>query len=120
MDEVSALTAMHSKQRSYRIMSLILFVLTIVIASVAFIVFPKQLPGMLMQVLMVTVMGAVFGLVFLDRVSFMINKKTYKKDILHDYLFTHSHPEDIHRDMELVQELIVSRREAAQEMKRGR
>ena len=120
MDEVKALSTMHAKQRSLRKVCLISFSLIIAVASVAFVVFPKELPGMLMQLMMVIVMGAVFGLVFLDRVSFMINKKMYKKDILHDYLFTHSHPEDIRRDIDLVQELIVSRREAAQELRRGR
>jgi len=119
MDELSALKAMHKKQRSYRVMSLIAFIIIIIFSSVVFVVFPKVVPGMLMQVIMVTVMGAVFGLVFLDRVSFTINKKLYKKDILHDYLFTHSKPEDIHKDVELVQELVSTRRLAAQEMKRG-
>lgn len=119
MDEISALKAMHDKQRILRKLSLALFIVIIAFASVTFVVFPKDLPGVLMQLIMVLVMGAVFGLVFLDRVSFTINKKLYKKDILHDYLFMHSQPEDIHKDIELVQELIVSRRQAAQEMKRG-
>jgi len=117
MDEVSALKAMHRKQRKLRRLCLAVFIAIIAVASVLFVVFPKDIPGVLMQLMMVVVMGAVFGLVFLDRVSFVLNKKMYKKDILHDYLFTHSHPEDIRRDIELVQELIVSRREAAQEMK---
>ena len=87
MDEVKALNAMHAKQRSLRLLCLISFSAIIAVASVAFVVFPKELPGLLMQVMMVVVMGSVFGLVFLDRVSFTINKKMYKKDILHDYLF---------------------------------
>lgn len=120
MDEAKALQMMHAKQRFFRKMSLIIFSAIIAFASVAFVVFPKEIPGLLMQMMMILVMGSVFGLVFLDRVSFILNKKTYKKDILHDYLFTHSQPEDIRRDIELVQELIVSRRQAAQEMKRGR
>jgi len=119
MNEITALKAMHKKQRIYRKASIALFVVIIGVASVGFIVFPKVLPGMLMQMMMVLVMGAVFGLVFLDRVSFTLNKRIYKKDILHDYLFTHSKPEDIHKDIELVQELVVTRRQAAQEMKRG-
>lgn len=117
MDEVTALKAMHKKQRKLRIISLTVFSLIVSVASVLFVVFPKDLPGALTQLMMVVVMGSVFGLVFLDRVSFVLNRKMYKKDILHDYLFTHSQPEDIRRDIELVQELIVSRREAAQEMK---
>lgn len=117
MDEVSALKAIHSKQRKLRRICLAVFSLIVAFATVLFVVFPKEIPGVLMQMMMVLVMGAVFGLVFLDRVSFVLNKKMYKKDILHDYLFTHSQPEDIRRDIDLVQELIVSRREAAQEMK---
>ncbi len=120
MDEASALKAIHSKQRKLRVMSLITFLVIIAVVTVVFVVFPKDIPGVLMQMIMVVVMGAVFGLVFLDRVSFTLNKKTYKKDILHDYLFTHSQPDDIRRDLDLVQELIVSRRKAAQEMKGGR
>ncbi|MDH3327164.1 MAG: hypothetical protein OEM38_10660 [Gammaproteobacteria bacterium] len=119
MNEITALKAMHGRQRSLRKACLTVFVSVVFLASIVFVVFPKELPGVLMQIFMVIVMACVFGLVFLDRVSFTINKKLYKKDILHDYLFTHSIPEDIHKDIELVQELIVSRRQAAQETKRG-
>jgi len=119
MDEISALKAMHAKQHTFRKVSFFVFIIIIGLASVGFVVFPKVIPGVIMQLMMVVVMGAVFGLVFLDRVSFVLNKKTYKKDILHNYLFTHSHPEDMRKDVELVQALIASRRQAAKEMRRG-
>ena len=119
MDEKAALEAMHAKQSKIRKTSMMVLILIIALSSVVFVVFPKTLPGMLVQVIMIAAMASVFGLVFLDRVSFTINKKTYRKDILHDYLFTHSKPEDMHKDVELIQEQVVARRKAAQEQKRG-
>jgi len=118
MNENLAVSAMHKKQYQFRKLSIVIFIIIIILSSILFIVFPKALPGFLSQIVMLIVMGAVFGLVFLDRISFIINRKTYKKDILHDYLFTHSKPEDIHKDTDLVVELIANRRQAAQELKR--
>lgn len=102
-----------------RRISFVVSITFLAITSFLFVVFPKIIPGAIMQLMMLLVMGLVFALVFLDRVSFVINKKLYRKDILHDYLFTHSKPEDIHSDLELVQELVASRRQAALDFKRS-
>jgi len=120
VDEKSALVAIHKKQKDIRLTSTILFSIIVAVSSVLFIVYPKALPGVVMQIIMLFAMSSIFGLLFLDRVSYTINKKLYKKDILHDYLFKHSKPDDMHKEVELVQELVVTRRQAAKEMKRGR
>jgi len=117
IDELSALKTLHTDQKKWRIVSLVSFIFIIVVSSFIFIVIPKVLPGLLFQVVMILAMGSVFGLVFLDRVSFVLNKKFAKKDIVNKYLLQNSKPEDIHQDAELIFELVKNRRAANQEMK---
>ena len=118
VDEIAALRVLHADQKKWRRISLATFLVTIAISSFIFIVTPKLLPGLLFQLVMVLSMGSVFGLVFLDRVSFILNKKFAKKDILNKYLLQNSKPEDMHQDVELILELIKDRRAANQEMKK--
>ena len=117
LDELVAIKAIHAEQKRKRLLCGVSFVTLIVIASLVLVAMPKVLPGLLYQLLMIISMACVFGLFFLDRISFMLTKKFYQKDILHKYLFEHSRPDDIHKDPELVVDLISRRRKAAQEKK---
>ena len=118
VNEIETLRTLHADQKKWRLVSLISFIVIIAISSFIFIVIPKSLPGLLFQVVMILSMGSVFGLVFLDRVSFILNKRFSKKDIVNKYLFQNSKPEDIHQDVELVLDLVKERRAANQEFKK--
>lgn len=118
MDELSAIKSMHKEQKRWRIASLLSFITMIVVSSFVFIVLSREVSGVFVQVLMILSMLSIVGLVFLDRVSFQLNKKFFKQDIFLQYLFKHSKPEDIHKDADIVVELIKDRRAAEQEKKR--
>ena len=57
-------------------------------------------------------------MVFLDRISYQLNKKFFKQDVLHEYLLKHSKPEDVHKDADIIVELIKDRRVVSQGKKR--
>lgn len=118
MDELSALKAMHKDQKRWRMMSMLTFIVLIILSTIVFVVFPRAVSGIFIQFLMIVSMLAIIGLVFLDRVSFQLNKKFFKQDITHEYLFKHSKPEDVHKDADVIVELIKDRRAASQRKKR--
>jgi len=118
IDELAALRILHAEQKKWRRVSTISFILIIAVSSFIFIVIPKTIPGLLFQVIMILSMVSVFGLVFLDRVSFILNKKFAKKDIVNKYLLQNSKPEDMHQDVEFILELVRDRRAANQDLKK--
>ena len=117
MDELSALTSIHKKQKRWRLVSLLSFIAVVVASSFVFIVLSREVPGVLVQILMILCMFSIIGLVFLDRVSFQLNKKFYKKDIMCEYLFKHSKPEDMHEETDIIVELVKDRRAVSQKKK---
>jgi len=118
IDELAALKILHAEQKKWRRVSTISFIVIIAVSSFIFIVVPKAIPGLLFQIIMLLSMGSVFGLVFLDRVSFILNKKFAKKDIVNKYLLQNSKPEDMHQDVEFILELVRDRRAANQDLKK--
>ena len=108
---------MYQSQKRWRLISLLSFIIIIVASTVVFVVFPRSVSGYFVQFLMILSMLSIMGLVFLDRVSFQINKKFFKQDILVEYLFKHSKPEDMHKDPDIMVELIKTRRAAEQAKK---
>lgn len=110
VDELQALETIHQAQKKWRRFFQISFIAIIIVSSVLFVVIPKSLPPMIMQLVMVLSMASVFGLFFLDRISHLINKKKFKQDIVHKYLFKHLKPDDVHKDSELVLEMVTERR----------
>lgn len=118
MDELHAIKSMHNEQKRWRLASMLSFVAILVVSSFIFVVVPREFSGIFIQALMILSMISIVGLVFLDRVSFQLNKKFFKQDIMHEYLFKHSKPEDIHKDADIVVELIKDRRAASQEKKK--
>lgn len=118
MNELALLKDMHESQRKWRKTSLFSFIATVLIASFILIVLGKEVSGILVQIVMILGMLSVAGLVFLDVVSFVLNKKFFKQDVIHEYLFKHSKAEDINEDVDIVMELINDRRAAAQSRKR--
>ena len=109
---------MHKEQKRWRLYSLLSFVVILIISTFIFIVIPRVFSGIFIQMLMILSMLSIIGLVFLDRVSFQLNKKFFKQDMMHEYLFTHSKPEDIHKDADIVVELVKDRRAANQQKKK--
>ena len=118
MDEISVIKEMHQSQKRWRRMAQLIFITIAVLFSVIFIVMGRNISGAVTQILMIISMLSIGGLVFLDVVSFLLNKKFFRKDILGEYLFKHSKPEDMHKAEDIVVELIKDRREACQEQKR--
>ncbi len=117
LDELGALKTIRQGQRKWRRLLQILFLLIIALTSVLFVVFPQVLPSMLMQLIMLCSMASVFGLFFLDRLSFYLNRFMFKQDIVHKYLFQHLKPDDVHKDAELVMELVGKRRQDSKAMR---
>ena len=117
MDELKVLTSIHKEQKRWRLVSLLSFIAIVIASSFVFIVLSREVSGILVQVLMILSMFSIIGLVFLDRVSFQLNKKFYKKDTMCEYLFKHSKPEDMHEDTDIIVELVKDRRAAAQKKK---
>ena len=117
MDELKALQAIHKEQKRWRLVSLLSFVVIIAASSFVFIVLSREVSGILIQVLMILSMLSIIGLVFLDRVSFQLNKKFFKQNIMCEYLFKHSKPEDMHEDADIIIELVKDRRSASQNKK---
>jgi len=118
MDELSAIKSMHKEQKRWRLASMLSFVVILIVSTFIFVVVPREFSGIFIQGLMILSMISIMGLVFLDRVSFQLNKKFFKQDIMHEYLFKHSKPEDIHKDADIVTELLKDRRAASQEKKK--
>ena len=118
MDELNAIKSMHKEQKRWRLYSLLSFVVILVISTFIFVVIPRTFSGIFIQMLMILCMLSIIGLVFLDRVSFQLNKKFFKQNVMHEYLFTHSKPEDIHKDADIVVELVKDRRAANQQKKK--
>lgn len=117
VDELSAVEAIKKKQKTYRQLFKVSFIVAIVFSSILFVVFPKLLPPILMQLIMLLSMGSVFGLFFLDRISYLLNKKFFKQDIVHKYIFQHLKPDDVHKDSDLVVDMINQRRKNSKEMR---
>ena len=117
IDELSALKTIRNTQSKWRRSLRLAFVITIIFSSILFVVFPKVLPGLVMQLVMLLSMGSVFGLFFLDRISHFLAKKYLKQDIIHKYLFQHLKPEDLHKDEDLVLELVAKRRDDSRQLK---
>jgi len=118
LDELSAIKSLQESQRRWKRTCLISFLIIIAVNSAMFVVIPKDLPGLLFQALLIITMFSVFGMVFLDVVAFHINKQLNKKDILYKYLLQHLKAEDVHKDVDLVVQLIKDRRIASQELKK--
>jgi hypothetical protein len=118
VDDLASIKAMHNEQKRWRLLSLLTFIAVLIVSSFVFIVLPRDVSGLFVQVLMILSMLSIIGLVFLDRVSFQLNKKFFKQNVIHEYLFKHSKPEDIHKDADIVVELIKDRRAASQEKKK--
>ena len=118
MDELDAIKSMHKEKRRWRLASMLSFIVILIVSSFIFVVIPREFSGIFIQVLMILSMLSIGGLVFLDRVSFQLNKKFFKQGIMHEYLFTHSKPEDIHKDADIVVELVRDRRAATQKKKK--
>lgn len=117
LDQLSAIKFLHESQRRWKRTCLIGFIVVIAINSSLFVIVPKDLSGLLYQFLLIVSMLAVFGLVFLDTISFFINKQLNKKDVFYKNLLQHSKADDIHKDIELIEKLIKDRRIASQEFK---
>jgi len=109
-DELKAMQDIQTSQKKWRKTIQIIFVTIIFFSSILFIVFPMILPSMLMQFILLLSMASVFGLFFLDRISHQLNKKYFEQEIVHKYFFQHLRPEDLHKDADLVVELISKRR----------
>ncbi len=120
LDELSAIKELHVQQRRWRKRCFIGFISTVLISSVVFILFTTMLHSFILQLVMVISMFAIFGLIFLDWFSFQINKKYFSKEMMHDYVLEHSHPEDIHKDAELTLSLIHDRRQESQRLKKNK
>ncbi|HFE39039.1 MAG TPA: hypothetical protein ENK06_11585 [Gammaproteobacteria bacterium] len=117
MDELELIKEMHESQRNWRRKVMLSFIAILIISTFTFVVVGRNVSGLLTQMLMILSMLSITGLVFLDFISFMLNKKFFRQDIMREYLFTHSKPEDIHKDSDVVVELIKDRRAAAQKKK---
>lgn len=118
MDELTTLESIYKSQKRWKMISMLVFVVIIAISSVVFIVLSRAIPGIVIQVLMILCMFSIVGLVFLDRVSYQLNKKFFEKSVLHDNLFKHSKPEDMYTDADIMVELIKSRRASEKEKKK--
>lgn len=118
MDELQAIKNIHAQQRRWKSKIRIIFLVTIVVASIILIVLPRTFSAIFFQFVMLLSMASIFGMFFLNFISFQVNKRFFKKDVLHDYLFKHSKSDDIEKDPELIEELIRDRRLAAQLQKR--
>jgi len=101
---------MQATQKMWRRTMQISFIAIIVITTSLFVAFPYLLPGALMQLIMLLSMGSLFSLFFLDRLSFMLSKRKFTQDVMHQYFFKNLKPDDVHRDAELVVELVSKRR----------
>lgn len=119
MNELDVLKKMHVSQRQWRMASLLSFIAIIAISSFILVVLARDISGVFVQIIMILSMISVAGVVFLDVVSFVLNKKFFKQDIVHAYLFKHSKSSDFKEDADIIIELIKDRRAAAQEQKRG-
>lgn len=117
VDELNAVQSIQQSQKKWRRSFQTIFVLIALLSPVMFVVFPKDVPGLLMQVVMLLSMVSVFGLFFLDRISHLLNKKYFKQEIVHKYIFQHLKPDDIHKDAELVVDLIGKRRKDGKAMR---
>jgi len=117
MDDLDALSDLHNSQKKWRLVSKLCFVFIVLISTLVFVIYPRDVSGFLIQILMILSMLSIIGLVFLDRVSYQLNKKFFKQDLLHEYLLKHSKPEDIHKDTDIIVELIKDRRSVSQKKK---
>ena len=120
MDELKSIIAIHKEQKRWRLMSLISFIIIIIASSFVFVIFSREVSGVLVQVLMILTMFSIMGLVFLDRVSYQLNKKFYKQNITSEYLFKHLKPEDMYTDSDILVELIKDRHVASMKKKFGK
>lgn len=118
MNELEAVQAIQGSQKKWRRLMKFSFIIVVVFATTLFVVSPKILPSTFMQMILLISMGSLFALFFLDRISFILVKQLFKKDILHKYLFQHLKPEDVHRDVELLVEMIGKRRRDTKEFRR--
>lgn len=117
MDELVVIKEMHKSQRQWRLATQLSFIAIVLISSFILVVLGREVSGILIQLVMLLSMVSIAGLVFLDFISFMLNKKFFKQDIIHEYLFKHAKHEDFNKDPEIVVELIKDRRAASQESK---
>lgn len=116
-DELSAIKELHIQQRRWRKRCFISLLSIVIILSVVFIMFAPMLHGLLMQLMMVISMFSIAGLIFLDWLSFQVNKRKFPKEIVHNYVLEHSKPEDIHQNSELVLSLVQERRKENKHLK---
>ncbi len=115
MDELVVIKEMHKSQRQWRLATQLSFIAIVLISSFILVVLGREVSGVLIQLVMLLSMVSIAGLIFLDFISFMLNKKFFKQDIMHEYLFKHAKPEDFNKVPEIVVELIKDRRAACQE-----
>ncbi len=110
IDELTALNNILTSQRKWRTRFGMVFIVIILTSTVFFVVFPKTLPPMLMQVVLLLTMASVFGLFFLNVISHLINKRQFQHDVVDKYLYQFLKADDVRRDSELVLELLSTRR----------
>jgi len=109
-DELSVIKELHTQQRRWRKRCFISLLSIVIILSIVFIMFAPMLHSWLMQLMMVISMFSIGGLMFLDWLSFQVNKRKFPKEIIHNYVLEHSKPEDIHQNAELTLDLVQERR----------
>ncbi len=110
LDELSAIKELHTQQRRWRKTCFISLISIVIVASVVFIMFTPVLHSWLLQLMMVISMFSIAGLMFLDWLSFQVNKRKFPKEIIHNYVLEHSKPEDIHQSADLILNLVQERR----------
>jgi len=117
LDELSAIKELHTQQRRWRKTCFISLISIVILSSAVFIMFGPALHNLLLQLMMVISMFSIAGLIFLDWMSFQVNKRKFPKEIIHGYVLEHSKPEDIHQSAELILNLVQERRKENPNMK---
>lgn len=94
-EEINALEELRQSQQEYKKKSRIVFVFTVVIASIIMIVAPTLLPRPVHMLIMVASMMSIFGLVFLGRVGLILTKRKFGDKRPHKRLAELSDPDDL-------------------------